>query len=52
MNIIEQNKEKINGILETFDRIWIPKVNAKEGILFAFSIRIGFAFSFRLIKNL
>lgn len=21
MNIIEQNKEKINGILETFDRI-------------------------------
>ena len=22
MNIIEQNKEKINGILETFDRIF------------------------------
>ena len=28
MNIIEQNKEKINGILETFDRILIFKVIA------------------------
>ena len=27
MNTIEQNKEKINGVFETFDRTLIEKVN-------------------------
>ncbi len=32
MNIIEQNKEKINGILETFDRMIINGYSGSEGL--------------------
>ena len=50
MNILEQNKEKINGKLETFDRILILRVNATNTISLAFTFRIPFAFTLRITQ--